>query len=273
VRTGRAEVAPGLFRLPGIAAQGVNAYVWHPRPDEREVGEPVVFDCGLPFSGRALTVSLVALGCEPAAVRTIAITHDDFDHTGRLHALQGASGAEVACGEWEANRLLADTWRNLPRTRNLLGLGMRGVSGLGYLFYKKRPVTATRLLVDGETLTGEWIAVHTPGHTPGHTSYFHTGQRLLIAGDVLGSVHRGSVRPAFSPFADDADEVRQSVRKLAELEPRVICFGHGPELHDAAGPLRKLADLADSVREELVTARPSPRAAARAWLGRRTRRR
>lgn len=242
MRTGGAEVIPGLFRLPGIASQGVNAYLWLPLQGDKAPGEPIVFDCGLPYSGKALTASLVALGCQPAEVRTIAITHDDFDHTGRLHALQAASGAEVACGEWEAARLLSDSWRTMPRSRNPLGIGMRGLTGLGYRFYKKRPVAATRLLVDGEVLAGEWIAIHTPGHTPGHTSYFHPGRRLLIAGDALGSVRRGAVRPAFPPFSEDAEEIRQSVRKLAGLEPQVVCFGHGPELHDATDPLHKLAE-------------------------------
>lgn len=237
-----AEVVPGLFRLPGVAAQGVNAYVWHPRADQRGPDEPIVFDCGYPFSGAALTASLVALGCAPADIRTIAITHDDMDHTGRLHALQAASGAEVACGEWEANRLLSDTWRPFTRSRGLDSLAVRSFTGLGYRVYHKRPVAAARLLGDGETLAGDWIAVHTPGHTPGHTVYFHTRLRVLIAGDALGSLRRGAIRGPLRAFAEDTEEARESIRKMAALAPEVICFGHGPELHDAAAPLQKLAD-------------------------------
>ena len=81
---------------------GVNAYVWHPLPSQRENGEPILFDCGYPWSGRGLVASLTALGCPPEEVRTIAITHDDIDHVGRLASLQAVSSATVIAHRIEA---------------------------------------------------------------------------------------------------------------------------------------------------------------------------
>jgi len=238
------EIVPGLHCLPGVA-QGVNAYVWHPRPAERQPGEPIVFDCGYPWAGPGLLSSLAALGCPPADVRTIAITHDDYDHTGGLAALYAASGADVLIHELEAPSLASTQWRRLPRRREVASLALRGVTTAAYSAYPKQAISPTRRLRDGEPLPGGWVAVHTPGHTPGHTAYWHSATRVLIAGDALGSPLRGRVRGAGALYSDDNDAVRHSIRKLADLAPEVICFGHGNELYDAADVLRRLADRTD----------------------------
>jgi glyoxylase-like metal-dependent hydrolase (beta-lactamase superfamily II) len=103
-------------------------------------------------------------------------------------------------------------------------------------------VRATCLVQDGDEIGGGWIAVASPGHTPGHTSYFHPGLRTLIAGDALGSIRKGQMRAPQPMFTEDCEVAARSVRRLAELEPEVICFGHGPELFGAAEPLRRLAE-------------------------------
>jgi glyoxylase-like metal-dependent hydrolase (beta-lactamase superfamily II) len=235
------EIVPGLHCLPGVA-QGVNAYAWHPRASERTAGEPIVFDCGYPWSGPGLLDSLRRLGCAPSDVRTIAITHDDFDHTGALALLAEASGADVLVHELEAPGFASTRWRSLPRRPELASAVIRGVTSLAYVTNPKHPVQPTRLLRDGDTLPGGWIAIHTPGHTPGHTAYWHPGTRVLIAGDALGSARRGTVRAAGILYSEDSDALRQSVRRLADLEPEVVCFGHGPELYAAAPVLRRLAE-------------------------------
>ena len=86
------------------------------------------------------------------------------------------------------------------------------------------------------------MAVHTPGHTPGHLAYWHPERRVLIAGDALGSRLRGEIRAPLGAFSVDNRAVVASVRKLAALEPDVICFGHGPEITGgAAAALHSLA--------------------------------
>jgi glyoxylase-like metal-dependent hydrolase (beta-lactamase superfamily II) len=231
-------VAPGLYRLAYL--RSVNAYVWHPQPQQREGIEPILFDCGWPWSGRALVSSLAALSCRPAEIRKIAITHADLDHAGRLASLQAVSGAEVIAHAAEAERLTRETWRTLPGNRGAVNL-VSGVAGMLSARWPPHPVRATCLVQDGDEIGGGWIAVTTPGHTPGHTSYFHPGLRTLIAGDALGSVRAGRVRAPQPMFTEDGEDAARSVRKLATLAPEVICFGHGPELRGAAEPLRKLA--------------------------------
>jgi glyoxylase-like metal-dependent hydrolase (beta-lactamase superfamily II) len=232
------EVVPGLYRLADI--RGVNAYVWHPMPDQRAGAEPILFDCGWPWSGRALVGSLAALSCRPTDIKKIAITHADVDHAGRLASLQAVSGAETFAQAAEAERLAREAWRALPGN----GAALDPVAGIYALLAARWPphrVPRISLVNDGDDIGGGWIAVATPGHTPGHTSYFHPGLRTLIAGDALGSLRGGMVRPPQPIFTEDGALARRSIRKLADLEPAVICFGHGSELYEAKEPLRKLA--------------------------------
>jgi MoaA/NifB/PqqE/SkfB family radical SAM enzyme len=50
------------------------------------------------------------------------------------------------------------------------------------------------------------------------------------------------VRLPFAAFTVDMEENKRSVKKLAELEASVVCFGHGqPLMHDAASQLRAFA--------------------------------
>lgn len=233
------EVVPGLYRLAAI--QSVNAYLWRPRSEQRAEAEPILFDCGWPWSGRVLVSSLAMLSCPPTEIRQIAITHADLDHAGRLASLQAVSGAAVIAAPAEAERLTHDTWRALPGNRGAINL-VAGIAGLLSARWPPHPVRATRLVRDGDEIGGGWIAVATPGHTPGHTSYFHPELRALIAGDALGSIRKGRMRAPQPMFTEDNEVTARSAHRLVELEPEVICFGHGPELYGATEPLRKLAE-------------------------------
>ncbi len=235
------EIVPGLHCIAGVS-NGVNAYVWHPRPAERSEGEPIVFDCGYPWHARPLLESLRALGCAAGQIRSIAVTHDDYDHTGGLAELVEASGAQVIAHVAEVASLSGVTWRELPWRGDLHSVYLRVVTGVAYAARPKRPVVVTRPVEDGEQLPGGWAAVHTPGHTPGHLAYWHAEARILIAGDALGSRLRGEIRANIGPYSEDNEQVVASVRKLAALEPETICFGHGSEIvGGAAQILNRLA--------------------------------
>ena len=134
------EVVPGLYRLADI--RSVNAYVWRPRPEQRAEAEPILFDCGWPWSGRALVSSLAALSCRPTEIKKIAITHADLDHAGRLASLQAVSGAEVIAHSVEAERLTHDSWRALPGNRGPLNVVAR-VAALYSTRWPPHPVRAT----------------------------------------------------------------------------------------------------------------------------------
>jgi glyoxylase-like metal-dependent hydrolase (beta-lactamase superfamily II) len=172
-------------------------------------------------------------------IRTLAITHADFDHVGTLAALAAESRAEILAHEFEAPRLASGEWRSLPGAGRSLDPVIL-LAGPVYRRWPARPVKITRLLRDGDEIGDGWIAVHTPGHTPGHTAFYRAASRVLIAGDALGSVRNKQIRLPKRLYAEDWAAALRSVRKLADLEPDVICFGHGRELRNASAFLQAL---------------------------------
>ena len=220
--------------------RGVNAYLWVPRPGRSGPGETILFDCGWPWSGRDLEAGLAELGCGTGDLRTIAITHADFDHVGPLAALMAEGHVEIVAHEREAPRLASDRWRTLPGAGASLD-PMILAAGPAYRLWPPRPVQVTHPIQDGAEIGGGWIAVHTPGHTPGHTAFYHPEFEALIAGDALGSVRNKQMRLPKRIYAEDWAAALRSVRKLADLAPDVICFGHGRELRNAPGLLQALA--------------------------------
>jgi glyoxylase-like metal-dependent hydrolase (beta-lactamase superfamily II) len=91
------------------------------------------------------------------------------------------------------------------------------------------------VLHDGDDIAG-FRVVHAPGHTPGHVAFFRARDRVLIAGDVLANYPRlgswGGLNEPPHAFSIDPAQNRRSIAKLAELRPRLVCFGHGPPLTD-----------------------------------------
>jgi glyoxylase-like metal-dependent hydrolase (beta-lactamase superfamily II) len=83
---------------------------------------------------------------------------------------------------------------------------------------------------------GGFTVLETPGHTPGHVSYWRERDRVLIAGDVLTNVNMSTgVSGLHEPLAfgtPDPARNRACARRLAELQPALVCFGHGPPLRD-----------------------------------------
>jgi glyoxylase-like metal-dependent hydrolase (beta-lactamase superfamily II) len=82
-------------------------------------------------------------------------------------------------------------------------------------------------LQGGETLPvmGGLEVVFTPGHAPGHISFWQPQKHFLICGDVIFNMFGLGLPFAFLTvnMADD----KRSIRKLVDLKPAIICFGHG----------------------------------------------
>jgi len=218
------EIVPGLWRIP-LGGGSVNAYVWR-----GEDGLTLV-DCGYAGDGRRILHVLSDAGYSPRDVRRIVITHSDVDHMGGLAEVQAATGATVLAHTLEVPFI--EGQRSREWGRNMLGrlmaLGYRLLVGTGLIHCE--PAKVGKALVDGETLDGGWRVVHTPGHTPGHISLHHPEQRVVITGDALG-LRFGRLRGPVPAYAADMKQAAASVRKLAALEPRTLCFGHFRPLTD-----------------------------------------
>ena len=107
-----------------------------------------------------------------------------------------------------------------------------------------RPVE--RQLREGDEVAG-FTVLDVPGHSPGHVAYWRESDRTLIAGDVVNNMNVITGIPGLHEprveFTTDPALNRQSARRLAALEPALVCFGHGPPLRDA----RKFVSFVESL--------------------------
>jgi hydroxyacylglutathione hydrolase len=103
--------------------------------------------------------------------------------------------------------------------------------------------------IKGRDEVGGFRVIDAPGHSAGHVVFWREADRTLIIGDVLTNIDQYTglpglhqPRPALTP---DPERNRESAKKLAALEPELVCFGHGPPLKDP----EKLKRFVDGLRD------------------------
>lgn len=94
-----------------------------------------------------------------------------------------------------------------------------------------------RRLREGDEVAG-FRVLDTPGHSAGHISLWRESDRTLICGDVFTNINTSTGLPGLHEprpyFTPDPQRNRESMRRLAALEPALVCFGHGRPLRDPA---------------------------------------
>ena len=205
------QIVPGVFAFTGLLMGRVYAL-------ESTDGLALI-DAGLGLAANKVLRQLQVSGRSPSDVKRILITHAHPDHIGGLAQLQAATGAQVIAHSVEWPLLL------------------RQVSALAH------DPAARCEAQDGETLPEVLNGLHailTPGHTLGHVCFWQPDRRLVFCGDVMMRLPR--LRLPFAAFTVDMNENKRSIKKIAELNADVVCFGHGqPLMRDAASQLRAFA--------------------------------
>lgn len=162
-------------------------------------------------------------------------THWHSDHVGG-NALLQARGAAIAAGAPEAEAI---------------GRRDPGCCAAEYLDQPVAPYTVDVPLDDGEVLRlgeADWEVVRAPGHTPGHLALWQPEERLLVVGDALSDYDVGWVNLALDGPEAPATALA-SLKRLADLGPRVLLPSHGPVPADPgvalAAALRRAQRLVD----------------------------
>jgi glyoxylase-like metal-dependent hydrolase (beta-lactamase superfamily II) len=200
------QLAEDVWQLDGSPRDAINVYL---------IGD-VLIDAGTALDRRRILKQLTG-----RKVAAHALTHAHPDHYGSSHAVCKALGIPLWCGAADAEDVAAGK--------------MLGPGGLRIPGAKAHPVA--RRLSEGDEVAG-FTALDTPGHSPGHVAYWRESDRVLICGDVMWGwnpfLTRGPIRPPFGLFTPDVALNRESARRIAALEPALVCFGHGPPLRDPA---------------------------------------
>ena len=231
------QVARGVWMLSGFLPRLINAYLV----------EDVMIDALARWGWGRLLKQLTG-----RSLSLVALTHCHPDHQGSAHFLCEHFGVPLACHEADVDMMegrqpmAPDNWQS--RFSDWLMTGP--------------PHKVARVLKDGDEVAG-FRVIHTPGHTPGHVIYFRPGDRLAIVGDLLHNMEMWTGRvglhetPEF--FSVDPAQCRDSLHRLRELDPAIVCFGHGPPLRKPELLERFFRRLSPEATRERATARvPSP---------------
>jgi hydroxyacylglutathione hydrolase len=220
-------IAEGLYLLKGFPPNIMNVYL---------AGD-VLLDAATRHSGKRILRQL-----EGRPVNAHALTHAHGDHQGASHEVCERLGIpywvgekDIAVAEGGADAMLTDMPSNvMPK------ISRRLFAGPGH------PVD--RPLREGDEVGG-FTVLDVPGHSPGHVAFWRESDRALVLGDVLFGLHPATGLPGLHEpppfFTIDPSQNRDSARKLAALEPALVCFGHGPPQRDTRKFVEFVAGLPD----------------------------
>lgn len=198
-------VADGVHLLHGFPPEAFNVYLV----------DDVLVDAGTPLAFRRILREL-----RTRRVTRHVVTHAHPDHFGASHAVCTRLGLPLWCGERDADAVEAG---RVPAKE---GMPLRP---LVERLTSPPAHPVERRLHEGDELAG-FRVVDAPGHSPGHIALFRDSDRTLICGDVYFNLP--NLRPPPTVLTFDPARNRESMRKLAALEPALVLFGHGPPLRD-----------------------------------------
>jgi hydroxyacylglutathione hydrolase len=207
------QVADGVWQLRGFPPDAFNVYLV----------EDVLIDAATRHAGRRIFRQV-----EGRTVSAHALTHAHPDHQGASDEVCGKLRIPYWVGEGdmpfaEQPSKLGESQPKHPYPR----IGRKLFVGPG------RKVDRT--LREGDEVAG-FKVLDVPGHSPGHVAFWRESDGVLILGDVLNNLNivtgaRGLHEPPWFVSADPAEN-RRSARRLAQLEPKLALFGHGPRMRD-----------------------------------------
>jgi glyoxylase-like metal-dependent hydrolase (beta-lactamase superfamily II) len=215
------EVADDVFHLPLSPRSSVNAYL---------VGDTLV-DAGYGWqAGRVL---------EQVRGRVVAqhvLTHAHVDHAGGTRRVLDALHVPVRAGTLDLPVMVSGQ-PELEVPGPLRPLARR--------YARFEPVPEAAPLRAGDLVGPGFEVLDTPGHSAGHVSLWRARDGVLICGDVVNSMDLKTTIPGLREppaiFTPDPVRNRQSIRRLADLEPRLVLVGHGPPVTNAATAFREFA--------------------------------
>lgn len=219
------KVAEGVWLLRGDARRSMNVYFLE---DE---GGVVQFDAGT----RAMTKKVRAAAERLGGLKRIVLGHAHADHRGTAPSL----GAPVHCHPDEVADAESDA--AIAPYMDISTLPWAPARWIYPLLMRRWDGGAVK--VDDTVSEGDEVAgfrvLHFPGHAPGLIGLWRESDRLALVSDVvylIDSARLGRPLPAgeasvpHPAWGWDHAKAKESVRKLAALEPATVCAGHAQPL-------------------------------------------
>lgn len=175
-------------------------------------------------TGREKHRQKVLNSCTPYQVQLLVLTHGHMDHAQNAAFLSRELDCPVAMHRADLC-LLEDNMRQSLSASSVLGRIVLSASVKSFKIDGIPAFTPTVFLDDGDSLEHYGISakvVALPGHTDGSIG-LDVAETALIVGDALMNMFY----PTVSMLYHDKQAMIESVKKIQEIKPRTIYFGHG----------------------------------------------
>jgi len=233
ITPGGAElIAEGVWVVQGQPAR-CNVYLIE---DE---GGVTLFDAGARTMVRAVATAAAKLG----GARRIVLGHGHTDHRGVAPAL----GVPVLCHAEEVEDAEGSGgFRYWPPDLGKLPAPLRQVHRLLHRYaWDGGPVKIADTVKEGDEVAG-FRVIDLPGHAPGQIGLWRESDRLALVSDCFYTLDMWgrSCAPRLpdAMYNFDTEQARESIRKLAALEPAAAWPGHAkPATGDVRGQLERAA--------------------------------
>jgi hydroxyacylglutathione hydrolase len=214
------KVADGVWLLRGDFRKAMNIYFL-------EDGDGVVqFDAGT----KAMVKKARAAAQQLGGLKRVVLGHAHADHRGTAASM----GVPVCCHADEVADAEADA--AIASYMDLSQLPVAPVRWIYPLLLRRWDGGAVKIdetIREGDEVAG-FRVIHFPGHAPGLIGLWRESDRLALVSDVvyfvdsarLKPLPRGEASVPHPAWAWDHGKAKESVRKLAALEPSTVCAGH-----------------------------------------------
>jgi glyoxylase-like metal-dependent hydrolase (beta-lactamase superfamily II) len=218
------RVADGVWLLRGDLRKSMNVYFI-------EGGDGVVqFDAG----SKAMVKAARAAAQELGGVKRVVLGHAHADHRGTAPSM----GAPVFCHPDEVADAEGDA--SIAPYMDLSQLPVAPVRWIYPTLLRRwdgGPVKIAGTVSEDDEVAGFRI-LHFPGHAPGLIGLWREADRVALVSDVVYFLDSARLKPlppgeASVPhpaWAWDHAKAKESVRRLAALEPAVVGAGHAEPL-------------------------------------------
>lgn len=208
------ELAKGVFQIALMPRDSINCYVV----------DDILIDSGIKSSSRKILNSIKNI-----KINKHVLTHSHADHQGSSSIICNTLNIPLWTSPLEKNNAeTGNVTLEYPNKKHPLArLQQRFWAGKGH--------KVTRLLKEGDCV-GSFTVIDSPGHSNGHISFFRERDKVLIVGDTLLNMNLittivGLNQPP-NLFTTNKNKNLESIKKIYNLKPRVLCFGHGPVLYN-----------------------------------------
>jgi len=200
--------------------------------------------------------AVLELGFKESDIQRAIVTHVHLDHAGGTGWLIGRVPEMQVYVHERGLKHLADPSNLINSAESVYG----GPERVKAIHGEILPVPAANLVPvrDTELDIGSGIELRIfdgPGHASHHLCVFDPSSRSVFSGEALGHNHPeiGVLQPAVSPPGFSLEASLETIGKIRDLSPAIICFSQFGQRRDAAGVIEEAERQLREYRDFILT--------------------